>query len=107
MLLQIRKYSLFALVILAFFVPIANAQVVFSLPSISGSPGQTVTIPLTVTGVPESGGFSSFSFDVVSSSPAVVFKGGLQATTLVQAAGWTFASNAVANGGPNNRVAGF
>jgi VCBS repeat-containing protein len=107
MLLQIRKYSLFALVILAFFVPIANAQVVFSLPSISGSPGQTVTIPLSVTGVPESGGFSSFSFDVVSSSPAVVFKGGLQATTLVQAAGWTFASNAVANGGPNNRVAGF
>lgn len=95
------------LLFLAFGVGKSLAQINVSFPVISGSPGQTITVPISITGVESSTGFNSVSFDVVSSSPALVFKGAFKTASLLQHSEWSFASNAVANGGPNNRVAAF
>jgi VCBS repeat-containing protein len=83
-----------------------RAQVQVTFPSISGSAGQTVSVPISLSGVGTTTGFNSFSFDVASSSSAVVFVGGEKAGSIIPA-NWTFASRAVANGDANNRVAAF
>lgn len=85
---------------------VAHAQVEITFPSISGSPGQTVTVPLSIANVEATNGFSSFSFDVVSSSASVVFMGAVDTGTIIPG-NWTFASREVVNGDANNRVAGF
>ena len=106
MLRQILKSSLLILFLVGLNGSEALAQVVVSFPSISGSPGQTVTVPVSISNVPGTG-FTSLQFDIVASSNAVVFKGGFSTATLLQNAGWTFASNSVANGDLRNRVAAF
>jgi VCBS repeat-containing protein len=106
MLRQILKSSLLILFLVGLNGSEALAQVVVTFPSISGSPGQTVTVPVSISNVPGTG-FTSLQFDIVASSNAVVFKGGFSTATLVQNAGWTFASNSVANGDLRNRVAAF
>lgn len=83
-----------------------RAQVQVTFPSISGSAGQTVSVPVSLSGVGTTSGFNSFSFDVASSSSAVVFVGGEKAGSIIPA-NWTFASRSVANGDANNRVAAF
>ena len=82
------------------------AQVEVDFPSISGSPGQTVNIPITLCNVESTTGFNSFQFDVTPSSADVVFKGATKVGTMLESNGWFFAANSVANGNSNNRVLG-
>jgi VCBS repeat-containing protein len=97
--------------LLAFFMlfgvtAVASAQVTISMPSINGSVGQTVSIPVNLANVPNSG-FNSFQFDITPSSDALIYKGAFRTATLANTSGWSFLNNYVANGNAKNRVLGF
>ena len=83
---------------------VSYGQVEVSFPAISGSPGQTVSIPLSLSNVEATSGFNSMSFDVVSSSASLIYKGGTTANTLVSSAGLSATFNSVAEGNNNNRA---
>jgi len=86
--------SLFALLL----VPAVKGQVTVVFPAISGSPGQTVNVPVSLENVPVTG-FNNYQFDVVVSSNALVFTKAIRAGT-------TTPSNWLWNDGQNsnNRV---
>ncbi len=102
------KHLLKALFIALFVLSISStnsfAQILIEFPSISGSPGQIVNIPISISNVEASSGFNSVSFDVETSSSAVTYLGGFKTGTLIPA-GWFHGQNAVANGNSNNRFA--
>ncbi len=104
---RILRLTLLFLLIIGFSAAESAAQVEISFPAISGSPGQTVTVPVTLSNVPASG-FNSFQFDVTASSASVLFKGASKTGTIIPA-GWSFIANYVANTppDPNNRVLAF
>jgi len=83
---------------------VSFGQVEVSFPAISGSPGQTVTVPLSLSNVEATSGFNAMSFDVVSSSASLIYKGGTANNTLVSSAGLSSTFNAVADGDNNNRA---
>lgn len=75
-------------------------------PTIRSTVGQTVSVPLNLVGVENTSGFNSFSFDIVSSSPAVRFTGATKSGSVIPG-NWTFGSRATSNGDANDRVAAF
>jgi len=82
------------------------AQVDIVFPAISGSPGQTVIVPISLTNVESTTGFNSFQFDVLSSSAAVLFIGASRDGTVIPTApddgAWSFGVNT-----NNGRVLAF
>ena len=74
--------STFCLLFLSAIVATSTlAQVTVEFPAISGSPGQTVNVPVSLQNVPGSG-FNNYQFDVVTSSGALVFNRAIRAGTL-------------------------
>lgn len=92
----------FTLLLIVFIaIPLANAQVIVSLPVMERSVGETISVPVNLEDVELSPiGFSTFAFEVFSTSPGIVFVGHETAGTLSE----TMVSG---SGGPLNRVGGF
>ena len=84
----------------------ASAQVSVTVPTINGSVGQTVAVPVNIANVPSSG-FNSFQFDIAPSSDAVIYKGAFRTGALANSSGWNFSSFYQAQGDVRNRVLGF
>ncbi len=79
----------------------AFAQVTVSIDDTAGRPGETVTVDVDVSGLNGQTGIISYGFDVVPSSPNIVFDGIDTAGTLV-ATGFTNDANTA-----TGRVGGF
>ncbi len=115
MIKTVLRFNIILLVLVILTVFDVRAQIVVDFPAISGSPGQIVTIPVSLSNVEGTSGFNSVSFDVVSSSTALVYKGGIRTinnlpdrTGTLISDSWFFGQNFVSNTPPdvNNRFAG-
>jgi len=83
-----------------------NAQIAVTVGDISGSVGETVLVPVSISGVPVDG-FSSFRLDVTPNNANLFFDGHVSTGTLTSASGWSVQSNDSNAGSNPGRVGGF
>ena len=98
-----KKALLSAFFLLVFSVPAVLAQtVVIDFGPISGAVGETVQVPVTLSGVESTAGFNSFSFSVTTVGTNLVYNqaGNSTVGTLGASTGWNVVSN-------SGKVAGF
>ena len=96
---SLLRYLFIAFLLVLITSATTQAQVNIVFPAISGSAGQTVTVPITLENVPANG-FNSFQFDVKPSSGSLVFVKALRSGTITPG-GWLWDSGATNS---NDRV---
>lgn len=77
--------------------PTAQAQISVSIPALTAGVGETITVPVDISGIETSGPFSSYQFQVVTSNSSLEFTGIDETSTLSTSSGW-FASGNSATG---------
>jgi VCBS repeat-containing protein len=96
------KSILSACLLILFVLPASGQTVVIDFGPISGAIGETVLVPVDLSGVESTDGFNSFSFSVNVTGSNLVYNEGQNSRTgtLGASTGWNVVSN-------NGKVAGF
>ncbi len=98
------RKTLLSAFLVAFLGAPVQAQISVSLPSLTAGIGETISVPVNITGVESTGLFTSFQFRVISSSTNLVLVGQDRTGTLSGDDEWT-TGDGVSNG--NTLVGGF
>ena len=94
----------FTLLLIVFLsTPLVKAQITVSLPDLQASIGETIAVPVDFANVESTDGFNAFWFNVVPSTPGIVFVGHDATGTLMDDSDWSVISQPNAG----NLVGGF